>query len=222
MRNLLRTFVLACAIAALSAPAGAQTCLGFPSFATGQLNISAAGRVGGRFWGTAADVNVGRRAGGPFAGLGFSTVTYVDDPRETRHVYGSVVGMVFNRRDQLIACPIFTYAAERGQAVEYEPGLSSKTSGTIMAGGIAVAGEQNRGRFSVAPFFIVRYAQIHSEVTGDSAFTETDTGFLGTAGLAFRWSDALQLAPLFSFGTFPQQDLVFHVRLSVALQFKRD
>jgi hypothetical protein len=221
MRHSVRTLVLSCAIAALSTPADAQTCMGFPSFATGPLNLSAAGRVGGRFWGSAADMNVGRRTGGPFANLGFSTVTYVDDPKETRYVYGTAVGYVFNRRDQLIACPIITYASERGRAVEYEPGLRSTTNGTIWAGGIGLAGEQNRGRFSVAPFIVVRYAQIDAEVTGDSTFTETDHGFLGSAGLAFRWSDALQVAPLFSFGTFPQQDMVFHLRLSIALQFRR-
>lgn len=221
MRLLVRTLVLSCAIAALTVPADAQTCLGYPSLATGPVNISAAGRVGGRFWGSAADVNVGRRAGGPFGSLGFSTVTYIDAPKETRYVYGSVLGFEFHRRDQLIACPIITYASERGKTIEYEPGLRSTTNGTIKAAGIGVAGEQNRGRFSVAPFFVVRYAEIESEVSGDSTFSVTDHGFLGSAGLAFRWSDALQLAPLFSFGTFPQQDMVFHLRLSIALQFKR-
>lgn len=221
MRHLVRTFVLVCAMAGFSAPTEAQTCLGYPAFATGPLNLSAAGRVGGRFWGSSADINVGRRSGGVFGGLGFSTVTYIDDPKETRFGYGTVLGFEFYRRDQLIVCPIVTGAIERGEEIEFAPGERSTTNGHILAVGIAAAGEQNRGRLSVAPFFTARYAQIVSEVTGDSAVSETDTGFLASAGLAFRWSDALQVAPLFTFGTFPRQDLVFHLRLSVALQFSR-
>jgi hypothetical protein len=78
-----------------------------------------------------------------------------------------------------------------------------------------------RGRFSFDPFVNGRYIVLNQEVTGDSTHKFTEQGVTFTLGLGLRPTDAIQITPSFSGSTLPNADLVFNLRLSVALEFRK-
>jgi hypothetical protein len=200
--------------------ARAQACLGYPAFATGPINASLAVRVGSEFWGSGADFTVGRRASGPFVGAGVSTVTYVVDPKETRVAFGASAGYEKSTRDQLVFCPFASASYERGQEVDGDSGRE-RTSGFVAGVGVGIGAElTKRGPLAFDPFASARLTRIHTVTEHENAGNDVsdENGVSLVAGLAVRFRDAVQLAPSFSFSTFPGADLVFTLRFSIALQ----
>lgn len=222
MSRATRAFAVACAFPCFVTVARAQSCIGYPAFATGPVNVSLSGTVGGRFWGSGAGMNVGRRAGGAFGGVGVSSTTYIDDPVETRFTYSVVGAYERHNRDQMIWCPLATAAFERGQEINLPGDRHAKTNGTVFGAGLGVSFElAGRGRFSVDPFVVGRYIVLNSEVTGDSTHKFTEQGIAFVIGLGIRPRDAIQITPSFSGSTLPSADIVFNLRVSVALQKKQ-
>lgn len=223
MSRVIRALALVCALPVFAVVAHAQSCLGYPAFATGPLNLSASGTVGGRFWGSGIGLNLGRRTGGGFGGVGVNSTSYIDDPKETRFTYVGIAGYEQHNADQMIWCPIATAAFERGNQIDLIGGGHAKTNGTVFGAGVGISFEiAGRGRFSVDPFLNGRYIVLNSEVTGDSTHKFTEQGITFALGLGIRPTDAVQITPSFSGSTLPNADLVFNLRISVALQFKKD
>ena len=223
MSRALRACALASLLPCFAAVARAQSCLGYPAMATGPLNVSVSGTVGGRFWGSGIGTNFGRRMGGAFGGVGVNSTSYVDDPQETRFTYTAVAGYERHNVDQMIWCPIATAAFERGNEIDLIGGGHAKTNGTVFGAGAGVSFElAGRGRFSVDPFVSGRYIVLNSEVTGDSTHKFTERGIAFTLVLGIRPRDAIQITPSFSGATLENSDLVFNLRISIALQFKKD
>lgn len=210
----------ACALMCGAAVSHAQTCLGCPAFATGPVNVSAMGLVGGRFWGAGADVNFGRPRGGAFGGVSVGSVSFIDAPTETRFSYSATAAYESHRRDQLIWCPLVSATLEQGNDVNLGGGRHSRTDGYVVGIGLGASGElQGRGRFSVDPFVTARYEEAQTRVSGDSTNKTTEHGIAFGVGLGFRLRDAIQVTPNFSGATFPGSDLVFQLRVSLALEF---
>jgi hypothetical protein len=220
---------LACALSLLplvSIAARAQTCLGFPAFATGPVNVSGSVSIGTEWWGAGAHANLGHRAGGLFGGASAGTIRFVDDPVESRISAGLLGGYDRMTGGQLHICPFATAAYERGGFVTRLDGDRSKISGQVLGIGIAFAGEQQSGRFrsfSVAPYISARFTYIstHEQIQGEQTTKSDETGASVVGGLGFRLRDAIQITPSFSTSTFENADLVFTLKVSVALQPRR-
>ena len=213
-------------LALLGAPLTAQTCLGFPAFATGPVNASGSVSIGTEWWGAGAHANVGHRAGGLFGGANAGHIRFVDDPEESRLSVGLLGGYDRMTGGQLHICPFATAAYERGGFVTRLDGDRSKISGQVLGIGIAFAGESQSGRFrsfSVAPFISARFTYIstHEEIDGGETSKNDETGASVVAGLGFRLRDAIQITPSFATSTFENADLVFTLKVSVALQPRR-
>jgi len=220
---------LACALSLLSLAtvgSNAQTCLGFPAFATGPVNLSGSVSVGTEWWGAGAHANVGHRTGGLFGGANIGQIRFVDDPVESRLSAGLLGGFDRTTGGQLHLCPFATAAHEQGGFVTRLNGDRSKISGQVLGIGIAFAGEQQSGRFrsfSVAPFISARFTYIstHEAIEGAETTKSDETGASVVGGLGFRLRDAIQITPSFSTSTFENADLVFTLKVSVALQPRR-
>lgn len=221
MSRAVRASVVALALSLLSTAGRAQTCLGFPAFAAGPVNLTGSLRVGGRWWGTGAGANVGQRAGPWFGGVGAGTVTFIDPPKETRLQYAVQGGYEKHTRDGPIWCPNVVAQYEQGLQVTDSLGRKWRTSGSVLGAGLGVSGElQSRGAnvFSVDPFATVSFISVRTKVAGDSTSSATETGAAFTVGLGFRFHDSIQITPTFSGATLTNADLVFDLRVSIALQ----
>jgi hypothetical protein len=212
------------AVLALSTPAvSAQSCLGYPAFPTARLNVSLDAIVGSDYGGGGLNANYGSRSGGPFAGAEFAMIKYVVDPRETRTNFGGMVGWERYTKDQLIFCPFISANFENGN--EYDIGNGPESvSGNILGAGLGIGFELNRsrGRLSYNPHLSARLARVastfHTEI-GDEKVVET--GAIFGFGVGIRIRDAIQITPGFSGATFEQANLVFDLRISVALQLRK-
>ena len=211
-----------CALAAHSL--GAQSCLGYPAFPTGPLNASIGGIVGSDFGGASADLNIGKRKGGPFGSVGVGAVHYVTDPKETRGSIGALAGWERYNKDQLIICPFVTASAERGTEVNRGTDGMQRTSGTVLGAGVGLGFElQARRRgLSYNPYITGRYARVLTKISGGTSDTTvTETGAVVSFGLGVRFKDAIQVTPSFSAATFAGANLVFDLRVSLALEYKK-
>lgn len=207
--------------------AQAQTCLGYPSLATGPVNVSGSVSIGTEWWGATAHANLGPQRGRYFAGASIGNVRFVDEPVESRIAWGGLAGFDWVTRGQLHACPFLTAAFEQGDFVSRTNGDRTKIHGRILGAGMAFAGEAQNRRFetlSFSPFFSARFTQIvqFEDIEGGDRTESDETGVSVVAGLGFRLRDAIQITPLFATSTFENADLVFTLRVSVALQFGGD
>ncbi len=216
------------AIAACSAltstALGAQSCLGYPGFPTGPLNVSISGIVGSDYGGASADLNVGKRSGGPFGSVGASAIRYVTAPIETRGAVGVLAGWERYNKDQLIICPFISAAGERGSEVDRGADGIQRTTGNVIGAGVGIGFElQARKRsLSYNPFLTGRYTRVQTTIRGGVAdSTVTETGAMFSFGLGVRYKEAIQLTPSFSAATFASSNLVFDLRFSIALEFKK-
>jgi hypothetical protein len=202
---------------------GAQTCLGYPSLATGPLNVTGSVSIGTEWWGGNGHVNLGPQRGPYFAGASVGGIRFVDDPVESRLSWGVLGGFDWMSRGLLHACPFVTAAFEQGDFVTRLNGDRTKIHGRVLGVGVAFAGESQNRRFralSVAPFFSARYTQIvtFEDVEGEGRIESDETGASVVAGLGFRFREAIQITPTFATSTFENADLVFTLRVSVALE----
>lgn len=223
----LRAFVpltlAAITLTALAAPAAAQTCLGYPSVATGPINLTGSVSIGTEWWGGAAHANLGPQRGPYFAGANVGALRFVDEPQETRMSWGLLGGFDWTSGGQLHACPFVTAAFEQGDFVTRLNGDRSKIHGRVLGVGVAFAGESQNRRFrsfSVAPFFSARFTQIvtYEDIEGEGRRDNEETGASVAAGLGFRLRDAIQITPMFATSTFENADLVFTLRFSLAFE----
>ena len=213
-------FVSLCALAISAASAHAQSCLGYPAFATGPLNISTEVNVGSDYGGLSLSINAARLKGRPFAGVGTTVVRYVSDPKETRVAFGGSLGYEHQTKDQLILCPFVLANFVRGSDVA-EGDATQRTTGSVIGAGIGLAFELERpGALSFNPFASWDYSQVktHVEQTGDD-IKLTNNGGTFSFGLGVRFRDAIQVTPCFTDSTFPGADLLFTLRISVSLRF---
>jgi hypothetical protein len=215
----------ACAVL-LAAPVailGAQTCLGYPALATGPLNVTGSVSIGTEWWGGNAHVNLGPQRGPYFAGASLGAIRFVDDPVESRLSWGVLGGFDWMSRGLLHACPFLTAAFEQGDFVTRLSGERTKIHGRVLGVGVAFAGESQNRRFeslSFAPFFSARLTQIvtFEDIEGEGRIETDETGASVVAGLGFRFRDAFQVTPTFATSTFENADLVFTLRVSIALE----
>jgi hypothetical protein len=218
------TTVIAAVSALAASPLGAQSCLGYPAFPTGPINVSASGIVGSDYGGASADFNVGKRKGGPFGSIGLGAIHYVTDPKETRTSIGATAGWERYNKDQLIICPIVSASTERGTEVDRGADGIQRTTGTVLGAGLGVGFElQARKRgLSYNPYLAARYTRVQTKISGGVAdSTVTETGAVVSFGLGVRFKEAIQVTPSFSAATFANSNLVFDLRVSLALEFKK-
>jgi hypothetical protein len=219
-----RTSLACLSIVALSATPGmawAQSCIGHPSFATSKFNISADVVVGADYGGLGTDINYGARRNGPFASVGVTGARFVTEPKETRINVGGLLGWERHNKDQLIWCPFVSAGIERGE--ELDRGNGPETiSHSIYGIGLGLAFElERRGRLSFNPFLAARYNRLNTTNGVGGIDTKTaQTGANFGFGLGVRFNEAIQITPSISGSTFPGSNLVFDLRVSLALQKK--
>lgn len=207
-------------LAAFTAAADAQTCLGFPAQQTGNITISVNGTVGQDFGGGGATLTFSPLRTGLLLAASAGANRYVVEPRETVMGYEGVIGWERYDKDNLIWCPVVAVKFNRGQELDRgEEGLQLTNSMELGAGLGAGFELERRGPLSFNPFFSARYTRLRTQVQGtvvDS--TGTLTGVVFSAGLGVRINDAIQITPSFHGATFESAALFFDLRFSIALR----
>jgi hypothetical protein len=204
------------------ASAAAQSCLGYPAKATGQLSGTVGATIGSDFWGLGADLNGDFGGSGLFGIASVGTIKFVTEPIERRVDFGGTLGYERYNRDQLIWCPFVSASGVRGDEVEGTAG-PQRTSGRVLSVGLGVGFEiERRGPMSFNPYLSVRQSSVKSRIDRSTAAdTEsTESGAVFAFGIGFRFREAIQITPSFSGATFSGSNLIFDLRASVALQFR--
>lgn len=222
-RCTLHSLAAAALLALAAGELTAQSCLGYPARSTGQLSATGRGTIGSDFWGVGADINADVGNTGVFGSVGAGMRKFVTDPVESRIAYGATIGYERYNRDQLIWCPIVSMAWERGDEVEGSSG-PQRTTGRVLSLGVGIGFElERRGPLAFNPYLSVRQSRVTSRIDRVNApDTEgSESGAVFAFGLGIRIREAIQITPSFSGATFAGSNLVFDLRASVALQWRR-
>jgi hypothetical protein len=182
--------LLLSALASLPATAGAQACLGFPSFAANHLQVSADLAFSN-------DVNtfgvaVSGGSSTAFGGVGVGGADF--DGRSATTVSGSVGYQVrATSAGRAQVCPILAIGLGFGPKDLTGPGSEQTTRSAQL--GLAFGGELMRGgELRLVPSFVVAFNHVQTDIDGPGTSLSDSFGSIGF-GLGFVLNNRLSIRP---------------------------
>lgn len=203
--------VLLMTVLMMAKTAGAQTCLGAPSFRVAPYQAG----VGASFTEGLRQVE-GTFAGGGeslFAGAGLSVLNFTDADEKTAGV-SAFAGAEFatDRRDRVLLCPIVRLGFLAGP----DFGPVDVSSVSLRGGGSIGVIAAEDGDLAVVPFFglAVAYNRVSTEI-GDVESSASDTGGVADLGVGLILTRTVGITPQVSipFST-GGSDAVFTIRFT--------
>lgn len=191
------------AVFAVAAPAGAQTCLGFPAFTTGQMAVGGSVSSGNNASELAANFTIGS-SGGAFGG---ATLGRTEFDRSPRNAMSLGVNLGFQIQSQpatgFTLCPAGSFTRVFGPDFSVA-GVETESNGTMITGGATLGGSfAMTDGFSWIPFGGASLVHLRTsqETAGiETSDTENYLGVSGGLGMSFNGTLTLTPSVLVPFG----------------------